>query len=88
MGKTLADIDRMSALEFEEWRQYDALFPFGDVRADWRMGTIASMIFNVNRGKGAPQMNADDFVLKPPKTQKQRETGFRAMMKSRSKGSK
>jgi len=37
-GWTLDYIDSLPAYQMREWRIYDALFPFGDDRADMRMG--------------------------------------------------
>jgi inner membrane protein involved in colicin E2 resistance len=43
-----------------EWEIYAAIEPWGEERADLRAGIIASVIANVNRGKGqkafTPQM--------------------------------
>ena len=43
---------------------YDSLEPFGEERADLRMGVIASTIANVNRGKNTKAFSAQDFMPK------------------------
>lgn len=77
LGRTLGEIDRMPAYEFREWQHYHALYPFGDERADWRSGTIAAVIANVNRGKDQQAKSASDFMLKPPETRAQQESRLR-----------
>lgn len=71
----------MSAWEFHEWLAYDRAFPFGDERADWRMGTLAAMIGNVNRGRGKPAFQAKDFMLKAPETKAQKEAGLKGALR-------
>lgn len=80
----MSEIDSLSAMEFMQWRTYDSVFPFGDIRDDWRMGVIASQIVNMAspKNKLAPQ----DFVLKPPKTQKQKDDELRDALRSAAKG--
>ena len=77
----------MSAREFNEWQLYDQMFPFGDEREDWRMGTVAALIFNANRGKQKSR-GAHEFMLKPPQTQKQKEVGLKAALKKAGKTKK
>lgn len=81
LGRSLAEIDRMPAYEVRQWQVYHALFPIGDERADWRMGTLAALTFNVNRGKSVPAAKPSDFFLKPPETQGQKEARWRAMLR-------
>jgi hypothetical protein len=45
-----------------EWQIYEAIEPFGEQRADLRAGIIASVIANVNRGKGQNPFTATDFM--------------------------
>lgn len=79
LGKSLAEIDRMPAHELRRWQVYHSLFPFGDERADWRMGTIAAVLHNIHRGKNSEAAKPSDFMLKPPETQAQKEARWRAM---------
>lgn len=46
----------MSAQEFDEWWSYFQVEPFGEERADLRMGIIASTLANINRdAKARPE---------------------------------
>jgi hypothetical protein len=52
----------MSSAEFGEWKAYYSLEPFGDRIDDIRMGTVASVVANVNRGKDTPPYKPNDFI--------------------------
>jgi hypothetical protein len=54
--------DEVSSSEFGEWIAYYSLEPFGDRLADLRMGTVASVLANVNRGKNSPVFKPHDFI--------------------------
>jgi hypothetical protein len=41
---------------------YYSLEPWTQDRADWRAGMIASVIANVNRGRGTPAYTAQQFM--------------------------
>ena len=72
----------MPAHEYRQWQLFHALFPFGDEREDWRMGTQAALLFNVNRGSSStPAAKPADFFLKPPETQAMKEARWRAMLR-------
>lgn len=45
---------------------YDAFSPFGEDRADWRAGMIASTIANCHITRGAA-LKPSDFMLHPPR---------------------
>ncbi len=60
MGELLA---RVSSKELAEWRAYYRVEPWGEWRADLRNGITASVIANVNRGRGKRVFKASDFVL-------------------------
>lgn len=51
----------MTSAELTAWIAYDNLEPFGESRADLRMGILASTTYNVNRGKGRA-MHPVDFM--------------------------
>lgn len=53
----------MTARELAEWRAYYDLEPFGDMRADYRTGLLASMIANIFRRKGDKPLLPTDFML-------------------------
>jgi hypothetical protein len=44
------------------------LEPFGPSEDNWRAGMVASVIANVNRGKGTKAMTAEDFMKRLPLT--------------------
>lgn len=49
-GVTVGELQRrMSASEFEEWKIFYQLEPFGELRADLRAGTIAAITANAHR---------------------------------------
>lgn len=52
----------MSAAEFNSWRAYYGVFPFGDLRGDLQAGVVASIVANVNRGKGSKAYGPADFM--------------------------
>lgn len=41
----------MTSLDVAEWKAYFSVEPFGESRADLRMGILASLIANVNRDR-------------------------------------
>jgi hypothetical protein len=52
----------MSSAEFGYWKAFYSLEPFGDRIDDIRMGTVASVVANVNRGKDTPAYKPMDFI--------------------------
>lgn len=44
-------LSRMTSRDVAEWKAYFSIEPFGEERADLRMGILASLIANVNRDK-------------------------------------
>ena len=68
----------MSAYEFNQWQIYYRLFPFGDEREDWRMGMICSSTLAPHTKKPP---KAQDFMLKPRETEKQKADGLKAAMR-------
>lgn len=62
MGKTVGELDaQLSSSELTEWIAYASIEPFGDMRADFRAGVIASTLANVNRDpkRGKPTKPID-----------------------------
>ena len=71
----------MGSDELTEWMAYYQLEPFGDYRADYRSGVVASTFANAHRAKDAGPFKPEDFMpfLDKPKatqshTQPQDET--------------
>lgn len=55
--------NRLSSRELAEWMAYYRIEPWGEERADYRAGTVAATVVNVNRTKGKPA-KPDDFMPK------------------------
>ena len=65
LGGTVAELqDRMPHREFLDWVALYQIEPFGDVRGDWQMATLASLTANINRdSKKRPKaFEPGDFV--------------------------
>jgi hypothetical protein len=54
-----AEID---AEELIWWKSFFILEPWGEQRGDLRMGILASVMANINRGKDTPAFGAYDFM--------------------------
>ncbi len=52
----------MDSREFGEWMAYYHIHPFGE--ENLHAARALAMFYNANRGKGKPEMSADDFMLK------------------------
>lgn len=60
---TLAECQaRVGAREFAEWEAFYRLEPWGDYRADYRMGILAAVTVNQWRGKRDAPAMPDDFL--------------------------
>ena len=55
---------RMPAITFAEWMAFAKIEPFGEERADLRMGIIAAKLHNMWRGKNDPIAKPEDFMPK------------------------
>jgi hypothetical protein len=52
----------MDAREMAEWRAYEKLEPFGEARADLRMGISTAATLNVNRRRGSQPIKPRDVM--------------------------
>ena len=52
----------MGSDELTEWMAYYQLEPFGDYRADYRSGVVASTFANAHRAKDANPFRPEDFM--------------------------
>jgi Protein of unknown function (DUF4035) len=52
----------MCSDELTEWMAYYQLEPFGDYRADYRSGVVASTFANAHRAKDANPFRPEDFM--------------------------
>lgn len=55
-------LSRISSTELSEWMAFDAIDPIGELRGDARNGILASLIYNVNRGKDVKPSTPIDFM--------------------------
>lgn len=72
------------------WKEYADLEPFGDTRADLRMGILASLTANIHTKKGARQFTPADFMPKfgPREPAKQMDAdGWKTFKRVVSRGS-
>jgi len=57
-------LSRMSNVELLDWMVYAEWEPFGEERADLRMGILAAVTANGGRKKGQRAFKASDFIPK------------------------
>jgi hypothetical protein len=62
-------LERVSVEQLVEMMAYERLEPFGGAAEDYRAGTVAATIANVNRAEDASPYSAEDFMpaLRQPK---------------------
>lgn len=51
----------LSSKQLTDWIAYSLLEPFGSRREDARAGTIAATVVNMQKGKNAQSVSANDF---------------------------
>jgi hypothetical protein len=56
-------VERVSAKRLQQWMRYEQVEPFGELRSDWRVAQIMSMIHNV-AVKPSHQKSVEKFLLK------------------------
>lgn len=54
----------LTAKQLVEWKQYNELEPFDEVRADIRAAQIVQALINVNRGRNQRAVTIKDVLLK------------------------
>jgi len=75
---TVGDLRRrMSAEEFTQWAAFYRLEPWGEARADLRSGVVASLLFNIHKGKDTEPLSPADFLLFQDKEARTAETPAR-----------
>ena len=63
LGMTARELlQRMGSDELSEWMAFYQLEPFGDYRADYRSGVVASTFANAHRAKDASPFRPEDFM--------------------------
>jgi len=71
---TLAQLENeMGVNELATWQKYAELEPFGAMRDNWHMGTLASLYMQVH-GKPGSKTSADDFMYRSADEQRERQT--------------
>jgi len=61
----------MPYTQFQAWRAYYRISPFGTFRTDLNSGIVASTMANIHRAKGKPPFKPADFM---PYLEKQNAT--------------
>lgn len=56
-------LGRITSRQFSEWMAYAQIEPFGEERADLRMGVLASLVSNMFRKAGTTAAKPEDFLL-------------------------
>lgn len=68
LGMTISEMNlRMSAGELNQWRAFERLAPFGDIRADLRNGVLCTIVSNALGGRSRP----GDYILEFDPNEKQ-----------------
>lgn len=52
----------LSSTEIAEWMAYYQLEPWGEARADLRIGQLSAMVYNMTRPKGKREAKWQDFA--------------------------
>lgn len=88
-------LGRMSSAELAEWRAFYGIEPWGDERADLRMGILASLYANSKRRRASKRLKPIDFMpfsdaqreqMTDPEEQKRYLRGLTAMLGGKIKG--
>lgn len=63
LGRMVYELETMPATEFDEWRQYYEIEPFGEWRDDLRTGILAALTANIHRDpKKGRRYQPKDFI--------------------------
>ncbi len=63
LGKTVKQLlYEIDSAELTEWMAVYRIELFGEIRADYRAGVIASTLANIHRKKGAKPFSPQDFM--------------------------
>lgn len=74
LGMTVATLEAtLGTNEHLKWIEYAELEPFGAVRDNWHMGTLAAMYMQVH-GKPGSKPTAGDFMYRSADEQRERQT--------------
>ena len=79
---SVAEIENtFSYSEIQEWGVYFSIYPFSEVRADYRMGVLAAQQYNLNRGKHKAK-SPDYFMPKFGQSRKEAKKDFVELVKA------
>lgn len=53
---------QLTPFQLAEWAVYFEMEPFGETRADWRAGMLASVMANIHRARHQPAYQPADFL--------------------------
>jgi hypothetical protein len=69
---TVAELSAtMSAREFDQWKEYYQLEPFGQERDNWHMAKLATLYMQAHSKK---KVTTDDFMYRSAEETRERET--------------
>lgn len=74
MGKSVREVEAFGAGEIAEWHLYWQHEPWGSYRDNMHAALICSILANVHRKKGTPEITYDQFMLKDKQEYLQNET--------------
>lgn len=63
-------LEAMHPVTFRRWREFSAIDPFGEERADLRMGILAAHLGNLLKGRKGRDFKPIDFI---PEFQRRRQ---------------
>lgn len=55
-------LERLSARELLQWKAYERIEPFGEIRADIRMAIQTAALVNLQRSRGSRVAKVTDFM--------------------------
>lgn len=74
----------MSAVELQEWRQYEELEPFGQIRDNYHAAMVCHILANAHRGRNSQPVPMSNFFYVDRQTrQEQEERAMVAFMDSK-----
>lgn len=75
LGRTVAELEvTLGAVEFDAWKEFYSLEPWGSYRDNLHAGIIAATIGNINRRKKGKPLTPSDFVLRTKDEKRNTET--------------
>jgi hypothetical protein len=74
LGKSVREVEQFGAAELNEWEAYWRQEPWGAYRDNIHTGLICSILSNIHRRKGAPEVSYDAFILRDKIEQQEMET--------------